>query len=152
MRFEDINPVSSADWLMTTQGLQVYWAKFSGFKENFTRPTFADGLSARKRKAQTGSSEIEDATLEVPFDPEKAEHIALLQWIEEHKDGTPFDHTLRPVVRNNEITYRGSKSLRLSTCRLMSYSLPGEIDVNGGDQVGMISITFSIESGSFAGS
>lgn len=153
MRFEDINPVSAADWLMTTEGLEVYWARFSGFKENFTRPTFADGLSAKKRKAQTGTSEIEDATLEVPFDPEKPEHIALIQWIIDHKDGTPFDHVLRPVKRNNEIEFRGSKSLRLANCRLMSYSFPGEIDVNtGGENVGMITMTFSIESGDFAGS
>lgn len=150
MKLENINPVSNADFLVTIEGLpETYWSKFSGVKENYNRPTYADGLSAKKRKAQTGSREVDDCTLSKPFDPEK--DAPLLQWIEDHTDGTPFDVLVRPVKRGKNLEFRGTKALRLSTCRLSSSSVPGEVDAAGGDQVAMVEIVFSVEETLYAG-
>jgi hypothetical protein len=145
----NLNPTSAADFLCTIEGLpETYFTNFSGITKTFTRPEYADGLTARKRKAQTGSSMVEDMELSKPYDPDV--DSALIDWITTHEDGTYFQALIRPVKRNGNIEFRGAKAFRLSNCRIMKASYPGEVNSSGGDQVSMIVIGFSCEEATYS--
>ena len=152
MRLSDENPASSADWLVTMDALpDTYWQKFSGVVETISRPTFADGLSAKKRKVATGTSEYDDVTLSKSFDPEK--DGAILAWADEKKrSGEKFGIVVRPVKRNKDVEFRGNKSFRISGAQLIKISAPAATDSAGGDQVSMVELVFSVEESVYAGS
>lgn len=152
MKLQNINPTSAADFLVTIDSLpEDYFTKFSGITETFTRPEYSDGLSAKKRKAQTGSSMIEECELSKPFDPDNdSKDAAFFAWLETKRDGTYFQVLVRPVIRNADIEFRGTKSFRLSNCRLSSASYPGSVDSSAGDQVSTVTIKFSVETASYA--
>jgi hypothetical protein len=159
MQLDNLTPVSIADWIVTisdsTTGANLgttYWTSFSGVEIKYNRPTFADGLSAKRRKAATGTSEVSDCSLSKPFDPVKdgatalGKYGSLVEWILAHSNGDPFDLLIRPVKRSDQLEYIGTKAISLSTCRLMSFSIPDKIDMSaGGDSVSMISLSFSVE-------
>jgi hypothetical protein len=148
-KLQTINPTSSADFLVTIEGLpDTYFSTFSGITETFTRAEFADGLSAKKRKAQTGSSMVEDCELSKPFDPDL--DGALFTWLDTRRDGTYFQVLVRPVRRSKEVEFRGTKAFRLANCRLMSASYPGNVDSAGGDTVSVVNFKFSVEEATFS--
>lgn len=148
VKLDQRNPITTADALVTIEGVPGYFSNFSGVKYNVSRPQYSDGLTNIKRAAGSGSVEYEDVTLDRSFDPEV--DGVLIDWCEQAKcslEGS--DITVRPVRRCDGITQRGDRAWRLSGCRLKSFE-SFEVDTADGDSVVMISIAFSVEQADFS--
>lgn len=143
MKLQDINVASSADYLITAEGLpDVYFSTFSGVVENYERAKFYDGYAARQRTAATGSATIDDVTFTKEFDPVK--DVVLIDWIKSLQDGKQVNFTVRPVKRGNDVEFIGTKAWKLSLCRLMKASYP-KADVSAPTDVSMIEVVFSVD-------
>ncbi|MBW4421192.1 MAG: hypothetical protein KME13_18485 [Myxacorys californica WJT36-NPBG1] len=145
----DRSPITSADVLITIEGVPGYFSKFSGIKKKFSRAMYSDGLSNTKRPAASGSIEFENVTIAKAHDPEKDDE--LLQWIAQHECGEVFNMSLRPVKRCNGLEFRGNKVWNLSECRLAEVSIMDSMDTEDGSKVSEISITFSYSSAVLSG-
>lgn len=155
MRLLEIEPAASSDFLVTIEqngeaALQnIYFTNFSGVEVTSTRPTFSDGMTNIKRRAQTGSHEVADVTISKPFDPDI--DGPLISWIERNQQtGDHFQMLVRPVRRAEQVEFRGQKAFRLSDCRIMRAMYPGAVDTGGGEAVATISIVASVTQATFA--
>jgi hypothetical protein len=147
MKLQEIEPASSADYLCTAEGLpETYFSTFSGIVRSFERAKFYDGYAARQRTAATGSETIDDATFTKEFDPVK--DVVLIDWIETLKSGKYVNFTVRPVKRGDDVEFIGTKSWKLSLCRLLKATYPNA-DVSAPTDVSMIELTFSVDVASY---
>lgn len=143
MKLQQLEPSSSADYLMTAEGLpNVYFETFSGVVKTHDRPKFRDGYSAQQRTAATGSTMYDDIVLGKSFDPER--DYALIDWAEGLADGKQVSFTVRPVKRNTDVEFRGDKAWKLSACRILKIEMP-KGDVNAPTDVSIITLTFSVD-------
>jgi hypothetical protein len=148
MKLQDIEPASSADYLVTADGLpEVFFTMFSGVVKNFERATFVDPYAAQKRTARTGSTAHDDVTLATPYDPEKS--LPIIDWLISLEDGRQTSITVRPVTRSNEMVFRGDKAWKLSMCRLKKATYP-KADLNAPQDVSMIEAVFSVDISTFS--
>jgi hypothetical protein len=142
MKLRDIEPASSADYLLTAEGLpETYFESCTSPEKEFERAMFRDGFSAQEQTAATGSTKFTDLTIAKSFDPEQ--DAALIKWIEGLEGGKYASFTLRPVRRNLEVQFRGDKAFRPSRCRLKKATYP-KFDVNAPTDVSMITLVFSV--------
>lgn len=149
VRLDDISAMTTADALLTIEGVPGYFSEFSGIKKKFSRPMYSDGLSNVKRAAASGAAEYDPITISKAHDPEK--DAALLAWITAHECGETFNMTLRPVLRCNGVEYRGGKAWFMTGCRIQEWSVMEGIDTGNGDNVVKLSIVFTVDSATFAG-
>lgn len=142
MKLRDINPSSSADYLMTAEGLpDIYFESCTSPEKEFERAMFRDGYSAQEQTAATGSTKFTDLTIAKSFDPEKDD--VLIKWIESLEGGKYASFTLRPVKRNLEVEFRGDKAFRASRCRLKKATYP-KFDISAPTDVSTITLVFSV--------
>lgn len=147
MKLPALEPASKADWLATAEGLpDVYFETFSGVKIKHERAKFRDGFSASERTAATGSTKFEDVTFSKSFDPEIDE--ALITWLQTLVGGKYVNFSIRPVMRQDDVKFRGRKSWKLSNCRLMAVNYP-DSDVNSPTEVSKIELIFSVDLASY---
>lgn len=140
MQPDVMNPSSSADYLIQIVELPgVFWNKCTSPERTWTRPTFTGPESAIAVPVATGSSTISECTLERAIDHDL--DGAIEDWIQQYQYGAFFNVTIRPVKRNASIV-RSPRAYRLLNCRMLSFKLPGDVDVSAADQLSMISITF----------
>jgi hypothetical protein len=148
MKLQNLEPASAADYLVTAEGLaEVYFETFSGLVETFERAKFRDGYSAQQRTAATGSTTYDDITLGKSFDPQK--DTVLIDWVKTLRDGRQVSFTIRPVKRNIDVEFRGTKAWKLSACRLMKAEYP-KTDMNAPTDVSMVTLTFSVDIASYS--
>ena len=150
VRLEPKNPLTTADSLITIEGVPGYFSTFSGVQISFSRPQYSDGLSAVKRSAASGTKEVSDVTVSRAFDPESADDVALLAWVREYEGGEAFNLTVRPVKRTAGIEFRGNRAWYLSGCRIKTWSTFENIDTGSGEGVVMVSLTFTVEDAVFS--
>lgn len=151
VKLDKTNPISESDWLVTIEDTtlgDIYFSMFSGLNVKVKRPKIPDGLSARMRTGETGTTEYSDFTLEAPFDP--LIHDKLITFCEERINGAQYNVTIRPVKRSKDNEFRGNKSLRMTGCRIAEYEF-GKVDAAGGDKAAMIKIVSSVEEGTYSG-
>lgn len=144
MKLENKDPMSNADVLLAVTGLPGFFTEFSGIKWKMNRPMIADPMAAQKRKASSGTFEPDNATIARPFDPESSEDDAVIQWAKKQKCArAPFDISIRPVLRCNDVTQRGKKAWYLTGCRIESFATMEGLDLAGGQDHVKLSIEFS---------
>jgi hypothetical protein len=139
------NPMTNADMLCTVEGVAGYWSQMSGLDESISRARFSDGESNRKRYATSGSSELAEITISRPFDPEDAEDLAAYDWAQSVKCGDIFQVQVRPVKRCNGVEFRGNKALFYYGCRLTNIKFMSDMDTGSGENVVMLTVTFSLD-------
>lgn len=139
------DPISNADALITIVGVDGYFTTISEGTYSATRPTYSDGLSAQLLHARTGRTSYSDITISRSFDPESEEDQALLAWLDEYRYGEPCEINVTYVRRQRGLELRGGKSsITYLGCRVQSYNFSA-LDTAGGDSVGMVSITFTVD-------
>lgn len=150
MRILQESPLSQADFLITVEGLppEIYFHTCSEIKKEFLRPEHVDGRSARKRRSKYGSSQIADVTIGKAFDPDKDD--AIVAFLREREDGEHFSIQVKPVRRSKEILPAGSRVIQLVNCRLLSYTVPNQVDLATGDSLVMLEFTVSVEDVSYS--
>jgi len=148
MKLDDRNPMTSADVLITIEGVPGYFSEFSGVKKNVSRPDYSDGLNAIKRKAGSGTISFDDITIAKAFDPEKDGDLVL--WCDRMMQSIDTqDITLRPVKRDGGVAQRGSKAWNING-RVSTYSTMESMDTNDGGSVAKMAITFSVDYANWA--
>jgi hypothetical protein len=148
VQLQQKNPLTTADFLCTIEGLRHYFSKFSGVVYNIERPPYSDGLTNVRRQAASGSINYEDITLETAFDPD--EDQALIDWCEAAKCSLEtFDVTVQPVQRCNGVERRGTKAWRMTGARLSNFTTFESMDTLEGNAVVMIKLTFTIEQSTY---
>lgn len=149
MKLDNRNPISTADILITIEGVGGYFSEFSGVKYSVDRPVYSDGLSNTKRRAASGSIAYDNVTLSKAFDPE--EDGPVIEWAEKAKYSIDtFDITLRPVKRADGVENRGNKAWQLSGCRLAEFSTIENMNTGDGNAVAMLKIVLTVESAVWA--
>lgn len=113
------------------------------------RPEFADGLANRKRTATTGIEKIDNVTLSAPYDPNTAGPI--IEFFEGKRSGDAINMSIQAVKRGKSLERRSTTSIRLSGCKLVKLSYPGEVDLNSGTEISMIEIELTVDDVSYAG-
>lgn len=144
-RLDDTNPVSNADWLLTIEGVNAYFSKFSGGAVAVERPKFSDGLTSVERTAATGTVKVSNITLEKAYDPVKDRELirSVIDWQCSPEYRTV---TLTPVQRCNGVEQLSEADpVVYVNCRLANSTIPGSIDTGSGSEVSMIVLEFTAE-------
>jgi hypothetical protein len=145
VKLENRNPLTTADVLITIEGLPGYWSGFSGGGFDVSRPMYSDGISNQKRPAGSGTVEYQDVTLTKSFDPDVDQPT--VEFFERFKtEIETFDLTLRPVKRANGVEQRGTKARYLTGCRVKTFRYMDNMDTGKGDEVANITVTLAVES------
>ncbi|AVH67033.1 hypothetical protein [Nostoc sp. 'Peltigera membranacea cyanobiont' N6] len=146
-----INPVANSDFTITLTALpNVYWTTFSGIKTTYKRPTYNDGLSQVERTAGGGTKANTNITISKPYDPESDD--AINSFLVDHEEGDVFDMSITPIKRSStgEVQGRGTKSWKLTGCRIASSELMASVDTGDGSKTVVTTLEFSYESATFA--
>lgn len=143
MKLQDIEPLSSADYIVSIEGLKdTYFTSLTGGEEEIERPTFSDAWSGTKRTARTGRSMISDITLRKPYDPLKDQ--PLLAFITEYRSGKDCTISARPVERGTDVIFRGNQSRKYSLCKLKKVKQP-EVNLDEPSKISEWELTFSAD-------
>ncbi|MFN6460551.1 MAG: hypothetical protein RMZ41_001720 [Nostoc sp. DedVER02] len=146
-----INPIANSDFTITLTLLpNIYWTTFSGIKTTYKRPTYNDGLAQIQRTGSGGTQENANVTISKPYDPESDD--AINSFLVDHEDGVAFDMSVTPIKRSatGEVQARGTKSWKLTGCRLISSEMMSSTDTADGSKTSMTTLEFSYESATFA--
>lgn len=142
MKLQDIDPISSADYIVTIEGLKdVYFTSLTGGEEEIERPTFRD-WTGTKRTARTGGSVISDLTIKKPYDPLKDQ--PLLAFIADHRSGKDCTISARPVERGTEVLFRGNQARKYSLCKLKKIKQP-DVNLDEPTKISEWELTFSAD-------
>lgn len=147
----NINPISNSDFTISLTALpNIYWTTFSGIKTTHKRATYSDGLSQIERMTAGGTKAYANITITKPYDPESDD--AINSFIESNEGGLPFDMSITPIKRKStgEVEGRGTKSWKLTGCRLASSERMAGVDTADGSKTMVTSLEFSYESVTFA--
>jgi hypothetical protein len=93
-----INPITKASFLMTVEGINLYWTTFSGVNDSAETGQYAQGTGNRIFKV-VGPRSIEDVELTAPYDPEVAQEIEQF-WLD--YNCAPLTVTIQPVQCDGE--------------------------------------------------
>lgn len=145
VRLVQKDPMTNADVIITVDGVPGYFTKMSGLTENISRAMFSDGQSNRKRYASSGSSEIEEITINRPFDPDNTADQTAYGFFQAARCGRPFQVQVRPVRRCNGVEQRGTRALFLYGCRVTKINFLEGMDTGAGDQIVELAISFSLD-------
>nr|WP_322719586.1 hypothetical protein [Nostoc sp. ChiQUE02]MDZ8232623.1 hypothetical protein [Nostoc sp. ChiQUE02] len=146
-----INPVANSDFTITLTLLpNVYWTTFSGIKTTYKRPTYNDGLSQVERTASGGTKANANITISKPYDPESDD--AINSFLADHEEGDVFDMSITPIKRSStgEVQGRGTKSWKLTGCKIASCELMASVDTGDASKTVVTTLEFSYESATFA--
>ncbi|MEA5603710.1 hypothetical protein [Nostoc sp. UHCC 0252] len=147
----NINPIANSDFTINLTAIpNVYWTTFSGIKTTHKRATYSDGQSQVERMTSGGTKAYANITVSKPYDPETDDVIN--SFIADHEDGLSFDMSVTPIKRKStgEIESRGTKSWKLTGCKLASSELMAGVDTGDGSKTVITTLEFSFESATFA--
>lgn len=143
MKLQDIEPISSADYLVTIEGLKdIYFISLSGGEEEIERPSYTDAYASAKRTAKTGRVMISDVTIRKPYDPLKDQ--PLYAFIAEHRSGKDCQISARPVERGTDVIFRGTQSRKYSLCKLKKVKQP-DVNLDEPTKISEWELTFSAD-------
>ncbi|BAZ39410.1 hypothetical protein NIES4101_53630 [Calothrix sp. NIES-4101] len=141
-----IRPITQQQYLVTIKGIDSYWEKFSGLKDEAETTDYNDGLSNRKYKL-VGPRELGDMDLEKAFDP-TADKVIVDWWLN-YCDGNdePITISVTPVTYCPEVEPLGPS---LIIYGVKPTALEGfEVDKTSND-ISMLKLTFIGDTWSYA--
>lgn len=133
-----INPITKAAFLVTIEGINLYWTTFSGISDSAESGQYANGTGNRIFKL-VGPRSIEDVELSSPYDPVQALETEAV-WLEYNCQ--PLTISVQPVTCDGETSI--GNAYILEGCQLQSLTV-AEVDRESSD-VGTITLKLTVNS------
>lgn len=131
-----LKPITKSAFLMTVEGINIYWTRFSGITDSAETGQYAEGTGNRIFKV-VGPRSIEDVELSAPYDPEVSAGIEAF-WLDYNCQ--PLTVTIQPVQCDGE-SANGAAYI-LEGAQLQSLTV-AEADRESGD-VGEITLKLTV--------
>lgn len=131
-----LKPITKASFLMTVEGINLYWTTFSGVSDSAETGQYAQGTGNRIFKV-VGPRSIEDVELSSPYDPAISQEVEQF-WLDYNCQ--PLTITIQPVQCDG-ITASGAAYI-LEGAQLQALTV-AEADRESGD-VGTITLKLTV--------